>query len=231
MDGAGLGGVQVAEGIHKIDGVRGANAYLVLSPEGAVVVDTGLPGNEARIAEYLKKAGVDKPLWIVLTHPDIDHSGSAAKLKALTGAKVAIHAADAPRLAGEMKLKEVKGAAGLLLSVMSPFIRFTPVKADVLLNGGETMSGLTVVHTPGHTAGSVCLYKDGVAMFVGDALRTDSEGKPGLSSASMTADMEKAKESAKKIAGYRYELLLPGHGPPITKDASKAMAKFVQSSL
>ena len=62
-----------------------------------------MPGNERKIVEYAKKLGMEpgRLSYIILTHPDIDHSGSAAKLKGLTGAKVAIHEADAPRLSGE----------------------------------------------------------------------------------------------------------------------------------
>ncbi|MDG6960268.1 MAG: MBL fold metallo-hydrolase [Nitrososphaerota archaeon] len=224
--------MEVAAGIHRIEGVRGANAYLVVGGEGAVVVDAGMPGNEGRIVGYAKGAGVEPGAirYIVLTHPDIDHSGSVAKLKGLTGAKVAIHEADGPRLAGEKKLKEVRGAAGVLFGLASPFMRFTPVKPDVLLKDGDRVDGLVVIHTPGHTDGSICLYKEGEAIFVGDALRTGSGGEPLLPPGSMTADMQRAKESVKKIAGYRYEVLLPGHGPPITRDASKVMAGFAETS-
>src|SRR5271169_6611056 len=119
--------MELSPGIHRIDGVRGANSFLVVADERAAVIDTGVPGNENKIVEYSKKMGIEpgKISYIILTHADIDHSGSAAKLKDLTGAKVAVHEADAPRVSGEKKLKEVKGAAGLLLGVMGPFMRFT----------------------------------------------------------------------------------------------------------
>lgn len=225
--------MEITKGIHRIERVRGANAYLVLGVEGAVVIDTGMPGNEKRIAEYAKGVGVEPSAlqFIVLTHPDIDHSGSAAKLKSLTNAKVAIHEADAPRLAGEKKLKEVKGPMGVLFSVMSPFMRFTPVRPDIHLKDSDRILGLAVIHTPGHTHGSVSLYKENEAIFVGDALRTDSGGRPRLPSGSMTVDMEQAKESVKKISTYQYKILLPGHGPPMTQDASKVMADFVKRGM
>ena len=225
--------MEVTGTIHRIQHVRGANSYLVLGSEGTVLVDTGMPGNEGRIMEYAKGIGVepDAIKYIVLTHSDVDHSGSAAKLKGLTNAKVAIHEADAPRLAGEKKLKEVKGAAGALLSIAGPFMRFTPVRPDVLLKDADRVGGLLVIHTPGHTAGSICLYKENEAIFVGDALRTDSGGRPRLPSGSMTINMEQAKESVKKISQYQYRILLPGHGPPVTQDASRVMADFVERGL
>jgi len=225
--------MELSPGIHRIEGVRGANSFLVVADEGAAVIDTGLPGNEHRILEYLKKVGVEQGelRYVVLTHADIDHSGSAAKLKGLTGAKVAVHEADAPRVAGEKKLKEVKGAAGLLMGVMGPFMRFTPVKPDLELKDSDKLLDLVVVHTPGHTDGSICLYLEKEAIFVGDALRTDSAGKLGLSPGSFTVDMDQAKDSIRKISTLQYTLLLPGHGEPITKDAQSAMARFVQAGF
>jgi glyoxylase-like metal-dependent hydrolase (beta-lactamase superfamily II) len=222
--------MEITKGIHRIDRVRGANSYLVLADDGAAVIDTGMPGNENRIIEYVRSAGVEpgKLQHIILTHSDIDHSGSAAKLKALTNATLEIHEADAPRLSGEKKLKEVKGAVGVLFGIMGPFIRFTPVKADVLLKDSDRVLDLTVIHTPGHTDGSISLYREGEAIFVGDALRTDSAGRPRLPPAAMTANMEQAKDSVRKISTLQYAILLPGHGSPITQDASKVLADFVQ---
>jgi glyoxylase-like metal-dependent hydrolase (beta-lactamase superfamily II) len=223
--------VEIARGIHHVDQVRGANSYLVLADDNAAVIDTGLPGNEKRIVEYAKRVSVEatRIQYIILTHPDIDHSGSVAGLKSLTGAKVAIHEADAPRLAGEKKLKEIRGAAGVLLGAAGVFMRFTPVKPDILLKDSDRITGLIVIHTPGHTDGSISLYRENDAIFVGDALRTDSEGRPSLSSGSMTANMAQARESARKISTYQYDVLLPGHGPPITHDASRAVADYVRS--
>lgn len=222
--------MEVSPGIHLVEKVKGANSYLVTTEEGAAVIDTGMPGNEKKIVEYAQKLGLEpgKIRFIILTHPDIDHSGSVAKLKGLTSAKVAIHELDAPRLSGEKKLKEVKGAMGVFLGIMDSMMRFVPVKPDVLLKDSDRVLGLVVVHTPGHTEGSISLYKEGEAMFVGDAMRTDSEGRPRPPSASMTANMEMAMESVKRISTYQYAALLPGHGPPIAHDASKIVADFVQ---
>ncbi len=227
-----MGAMELSPGVHKVEGVRGANVYLVTTEEGTAIIDTGLPGNEKKLLGYAAKVGVQPAQisLIVLTHADIDHSGSAAKLKASTGAKLAVHAADAPRVAGEMKLKEVKGGMGLLMGVVSPFMRFTPVKPDLLLKESDTVLGLSVVHTPGHTDGSISLYKEGAVLFVGDALRTDSEGKPMLPPAGFTADMDLAKESIRKVSALSYGLLLPGHGAP-GRGGSASLAAFVASGF
>ncbi|MDA4116364.1 MAG: MBL fold metallo-hydrolase [Thaumarchaeota archaeon] len=225
--------MELSPGVHQIEGVSGANSFLVVTNQDSAVIDTGLPGNEKKIVEYARKQGIEpnKLSYIILTHPDLDHSGSAAKLKGLTGAKVAIHEADAPRLSGEKKLKEVKGGMGLILGVMGVFMKFTPVKPDVVLKDSDRLLDLVVVYTPGHTEGSISLYRERVAMFVGDALRTNSAGKPILPPGGFTVNMDQAKESIRKISALQYAFLLPGHGPPITKDASSALASFVQSGF
>jgi hydroxyacylglutathione hydrolase len=197
------------------------------------LIDTGMPGNAARIVEFLKPLAKEEmeSFTIILTHSDIDHSGSVAELKEKLGnVKVAIHEADAPCLTGEKPFKEVRGLLGLVFKAMSPFMKFEPVRPDVLLKDGEQVDGLTVIHTPGHTRGSICLYSERLkAMFVGDALRTDKNRNPKLPSATMTLNIAEAKNSIRKIASYEFELLLPGHGPPILTDASEKVREFAAS--
>ena len=75
--------MEIISGIHKIEGVRGANCYLVITETGMLVIDTGMPGNGNRIKNYIKELG-KKPSdinYVVLTHADIDHVGSAAELR------------------------------------------------------------------------------------------------------------------------------------------------------
>jgi len=223
--------MEVAKGIDLIPGVRGANSYLIHSQNGAIIVDTGMPGNETKILDYARTLGIEPSsiTTIILTHPDIDHAGSVAKLKKLTNAKVAIHEADAPRLSGEKKMKEAKGALGLVFKVMGVFIKFNPVKPDVLLKDSDKIDGMTIIHTPGHTDGSISVYLPGEALLVGDALRTTTSESLKLPPA--TLDMEKAKESIKTISELSYTCLLPGHGPPIKPNASTKVKQFVDNQF
>jgi glyoxylase-like metal-dependent hydrolase (beta-lactamase superfamily II) len=221
--------LEITDGIHLIPRVRGANAYLVKRDDGITVVDTGLPGNAGKIIDYVQSIGCQASdiKTIVLTHSDMDHSGSVARLKEETKARVAIHEADAPRLSGEKEPKAVKGVLGLLLRAMAAVMRFNRTKADVLLKDSDIIDGLTVIHTPGHTGGSICLYLPGRALFVGDALLTDDERMLSLPRRSMSTDLDQAKESIKKISELKYSVLLPGHGPPIERNASAITKEFV----
>jgi glyoxylase-like metal-dependent hydrolase (beta-lactamase superfamily II) len=192
------------------------------------VIDTGLPGNADRIMSYVESLGRQRTdiKMIILTHPDIDHAGSVARLRIETHSKVGIHEADAPRLSGEKQLKEVRGALGLFLRAMGVFMQFEPVNADLLLKDSDHVDELTVVHTPGHTEGSICLYLPKNAVFVGDALATDNQRKLSLPRKSMSVDLSQAKESVKKIALLEFSVLLPGHGPPIEQNASMITREF-----
>jgi hydroxyacylglutathione hydrolase len=225
--------VKITESIYLVPGVRGANSYIFLGKEALVLVDTGMRGNAAKILEFVRELGKEPAsiAYIVLTHSDMDHSGSVAQLKELTQAKVAIHSADAPRLSGEMKLKEVKGVLGVVFAIMRPSARFKPVNPDILLKDSSTIAGLTVVHTPGHTAGSVSLYLPEEVLLAGDALRTDKKGLPVLPTGAMTANMNQAKESVRKISELKFVILLPGHGPPIMSDASAKLKEFVKNDF
>ena len=71
--------MEILPGIHKIDGVIGANSYLIIEKSGNLIIDTGMPGNTQRIIDYLDKVGpsLRGVFMIVLTHSDIDHTGSA----------------------------------------------------------------------------------------------------------------------------------------------------------
>jgi glyoxylase-like metal-dependent hydrolase (beta-lactamase superfamily II) len=130
-----------------------------------------------------------------------------------------------------MKLKEVKGAMGALFAIMSPFIRFTPVKPDILLEDSGTIAGLTVIHTPGHTDGSVSLYLPDEALFVGDALRTNRKGLLGLPGSSMSVNVDQARASVRKISELSFRYLLPGYGPPIMSNASVKLKEFVMNNF
>jgi glyoxylase-like metal-dependent hydrolase (beta-lactamase superfamily II) len=184
--------------------------------DGVLLVDTGMPGNANRIVAFVRALGHEPGdvRMIAITHADLDHVGSLARLKSITGAKVAVHVDDAPTLAGTHAGKKVKGAMGAVLSVAMRLVRIEPVAADVVLRDGDAVSGFKVMHTPGHTRGSMTLHRDGV-VFSGDALLSDAEGHERPPREAMSADYALALASAAMIRDLGYRILLPGHGEPV----------------
>jgi len=144
----------------------------------------------------------------------------------MTGSRVAIHDGDAPALSGETKLKEVKGILSHIFTLMSKIMKFRLVKPDLLLKEGDEIGGFRVTHTPGHTAGHICLYRPGNFLFAGDALRSDKKGNPRAMSRVMTINIGEAEESARRIAGLEFDILLPGHGTPVIHDTSKKVRQY-----
>lgn len=223
--------MKITEGIYLIPEMGMSNAYLVEDGDKLLVIDTGMPGHAQKIISYIESLGKDPRSieTIVLTHSDLDHSGSTATLKQLTGAKVAIHEADAPRLSGEKPWREAKGAAGLVMKVIGLFMKLRPVPPDIFLKEGDSLGPLIVLETPGHTMGSISLYKPGIALFSGDALLAN--GKELLQKPSRMIDGERAKESIRRMATLEFGYLMPGHGAPVKGNASEKLKNFVDREL
>ena len=220
--------------VHQIPDMGFSNAYVVeLEGQSLAVIATGTPGKEKKILDFVSTLGRGPAdvSYIVLTHPDADHSGSAAALKRATGAKLAIGELDAPRVSGEKKLKETSGFGGLLLGIFGSVMKVEKVKADLELKDGSSIGPMKIVDTPGHTDGSISVYLPGEAIFVRDLLRTDGSGRLKLASANMSRDMEQVKRSAEKISKLDFQKLLPGHGKPIEDGASKALKDFVANGF
>jgi glyoxylase-like metal-dependent hydrolase (beta-lactamase superfamily II) len=203
--------MEVADGVFRVDDMPIANAYLVVADDGLVLVDAGMPWNARRILAFITTIGrqPDQLRDIVLTHCDIDHVGSAAELKRLTGASVAIHERDAAVLAGGRPEK-----GGLALAALYGLLRFRAVTADRILSDGDMIDGFQVMHVPGHTAGSIALISADGMVFSGDALLTDKRGNIIPPRHMQALDPVEAVKSADKIKALQPTLLLAGHGAP-----------------
>ena len=205
--------MRLAEGVYKVDGVRVANVYLVAIDDGLLLVDTGMPGNAKRIVAFMESIGRQAAdlRYVVLTHCDLDHIGSVAALKEMTGARVAIHELDGPVLSGEQR--PPKG--GPLGAVLSRLFRIRHVVPDLLLKDGDVVGGLKVMHVPGHTAGSLVLSREDGVVFSGDALLSDKHGQVRSPDPRLALDRAQALASAERIKALPITLLCTGHGPPV----------------
>jgi glyoxylase-like metal-dependent hydrolase (beta-lactamase superfamily II) len=205
--------MQIAAGVYKVDGLRAANVYLVAIDDGLLLVDTGMPGNAKRILAYIESTGGHAAdlRYIVLTHSDMDHIGSVARLKELTGAKVAIHELDGPVLAGRRRAQK----GGPLMAVFGRLFRIRHVVPDLLLKDGDVVGGLTVIHVPGHTAGSIVLVREDGVVFSGDALISNNEGQVRPPRPRLALDPAQAQASAERIKALPIKLLCTGHGAPV----------------
>ena len=221
----------IGEGIYQIPKVGVSNAYLVeINPNSLILIDTGTSSGGSKVLDYLQKTGRGPNMIseIILTHADPDHSGSAANLKRVTGAKLAAHETDAARVSGQVKnIKETNGIGNLLFNFFGIFMKVDRVKPDILLDDGDQVGPLSIIYTPGHTDGSICVYKPGQTLFAGDTLITSRSGKIQLPSRFLNKNTDQLKKSVEKLTSLEFTSLLPGHGPPITSNASQRLKDFV----
>lgn len=156
------------------------NAHLVRSDKGCILVDTGLPGSERKIGRVLESIGLgfkDISL-IVVTHAHVDHAGSAARIRSLSGAPILAHRGDAPYYARTAAMSFcATGWFGRLFIktrlMFEPYEAFIP---DLLLDDAMPVDlepyGVPgeIRHTPGHTAGSLSVLLDSGEALVGDLI-------------------------------------------------------------
>lgn len=187
-----------------------------------MLVDAGLPGQERAILRRVQAAGGGRLRLIAITHAHLDHYGSAAALRRLTGAPIAIHRTDGEAMArgetllGKPLLGTVRGwgkVVQALLPLFERVLRPEPTPADLCMEEGDGLErfGLeaTVVRTPGHTPGSICLVVEGRLGFVGDLLSTN--GRPHVQRL-YAQDWSLLQESLHRLHGLGLARLYPGHG-------------------
>jgi glyoxylase-like metal-dependent hydrolase (beta-lactamase superfamily II) len=220
--------MEILPDIHQVDGVNG-NCYIVVR-DGLMVIDTGIPGSGKKILGYIREKLHREPgeiRTIIITHFHMDHTGGVAVLKkAAPVAKVAIGKADAGYVSGQESLPVYPGIRGILLKVVGVVMNPGTIRPDILLNDGERIGGLLCLHIPGHTPGSIGLLdQTSGTFFAGDILRYDgtsiTEGPVGF-----TMDLNSSRQSIRKIALLSFSTLLPGHGIPLTGDASGKVRAF-----
>lgn len=219
--------MEIVKGIYQVEGLRGSNAYLVEDMGKLILIDTGTPGNEKKITEEIQKTGhkLTDVSTIVLTHWHVDHVGSLKKMKELTNAKVAVHKADADFVAGK---KPQPKSDNLLIRLYLAVVKAKPVDVDLILKDGDKVGRLIVIHTPGHSEGSIALLdSERKVLFVGDTLVTKNGA---IKLPPLILDQAKERTSIEKLSTLNFDILLSGHGNPITNDASNELKTFLSRS-
>ncbi len=214
--------------IRRIPGVRGAHAYLHDSREGLAVIDPGYTGSHHAVLRFVEEQGLGGIEWVILTHHHIDHAGTAFALCQATGARLAVHQADAPylRVGRPRERMTFWGLADRLPSQLASFVVTCAGGEPRLLEDGDTIAGLTVVHGPGHTPGSICLYSlSESALFVGDVLNNEH----GLRTPPWTVNHShrRAMQAPQRLGPLRYERAYFGHGPAILSGADQCVRAFL----
>jgi len=211
------------------------SCYLIISKE-IVMIDTGMPNKLQLFKKILSKNKIDpaRIKLIVLTHSHFDHCGSASDIRDLTGAKIAIHESERECVEHDKVLipKGVnfngKITQPLIFSFKIPFPKFTP---DIFLNNDPyplTEFGIDgqIIHTPGHTIGSVSVILNSGEAFVGCMAHNGFpfRFKPGLPI--YAQDIGAIKENRKVLIHKVTTFVYPGQVKVVPIEVIKNQLKY-----
>jgi len=182
----------------------------------AIVVDPG--DNIPEIQAVLRRHGLTVKA-IVITHAHIDHIGGAKQLKSITGAPVYMNAAD-------QELYDHLDVQANWLGMPDP----GKTDIDVNVRDGDTLrlgtADFHVLHTPGHTQGSLCLFIPAEGkLAAGDTLFRDSIGRTDLPGGNSRQILSSIK--TRLLTLPEETLVIPGHGPNTTIAREKEMNPFL----
>lgn len=214
--------------IHKLSlGI--CNCYL-LKQDGLILIDAGPPNQVNRLYKKLQEQSI-KPQDISLmlvTHGHWDHIGSISEIKALTGCQVAINYREKDWV--EKSLKPIPPGVGLWGSMvafmgkfMSSRVTFPSTTVDLALDDEEFQLGPwgisgKVLHTPGHTSGSMSVLLDNGQAFVGDLAMNGLPMRIGPGMPSVAEDTNVIKRSWRVLLDNGTKQIYPAHGNHFSVD-------------
>jgi len=175
------------------------NGHLILHPAGNLCIDPVEPADED--LNEIARHGVAR---ILLTNRN--HSRAANKVRARTGARTAIHPADAPHA------------------------RSRSAELDDELHIGEKVGPLIVVGVPGKSPGEIALYwPERKILIVGDAVVGDPPGRCKLLPEKVVDDPARLRQSVRSLLKLDFDILLPGDGAPILQGAKERLRELVDT--
>ncbi len=220
---------KIADGVYSIK-IQHVHAFVIDGDQGVTLIDTGLPKKEGRMLDGLSSIGRSSSdiRAIMLTHSHADHTGSAAALKAQSGAPVFASETDASAVRGEEPAPPPPVA--FRFPFLKPLMRMVPkavgVDVDRFVSEGMRLPGdLTAYETPGHTEGHVSylLKRSGGVLFVGDAA---AHKKGAIVRGYFNARTTTIDASIRRLGSLPFDVACFGHSPalPGARAAFRAFA-------
>ncbi|SMO57126.1 FAD-dependent monooxygenase [Melghirimyces algeriensis] len=208
------------------------NCYMIRGEEGSVLVDTGFPGKTDVLLKKLKRKGVNPKeiSLILLTHGHPDHAGNAAELRQCLGVPVAIHRLEAEwmRTGKTVIPSPVRPFGHVIKALSKPEIpSFEP---DLQIEEGTSLNKYgvkgRVLHTPGHSPGSISLLLDSGDALVGDLMAGGLMFKDRPDYMFLLEDVSLTRNSIKKLLTYKPSRLFFGHGQPASGESAQRCFVF-----
>ncbi|MCL4421262.1 MAG: MBL fold metallo-hydrolase [Candidatus Thermoplasmatota archaeon] len=200
--------MRISDNVQLIEGTM-ANCYYLKINENNILVDSGTKSSAKKIIRFFEGLGIS-PNIVLITHDHPDHIGGLSMIFDRFKPKIYANKIEIPTIQGKERMR----TAGTFMSkVVGGLMKSMPVQ-DVFSIDELKIKDLSVVETPGHTAGSTSFFYEPERMiFVGDAVVVHN-GELSINK-QFTTDMNEAKKSEEKIRSYSPVTILPGHGKPI----------------
>lgn len=246
--------MKIADGVEMLEipailanGPGVIHPALLWDEEIAILVDAGFPGQLGQFRAAVEQAGVpwSRLGMVIVTHSDMDHIGGLAGLLKDAPRPIEVLAGEAekPYIQAErppIRLAQMEGQLDsftgerrrqmqTLYDNLKTNYRKLGVRVDRTPADGEVLpycGGITVIHTPGHTPGHLCLYHGpSKTLIAGDALNVaDGRLLPGPEF--LAFDREEARRSLRKLAGYDVEKVICYHGGLYQDEANRRIGEM-----
>ena len=217
--------LKVTKSVYMVGGPdltdpRDCLCYLVVGGRFRVLIDCGAGPSAGKILRLVQAAAGLPPTHLLITHAHIDHAGGAAEIRRLTGCQVVIHQAEANTLSTGDPERSAAHWYGLALE---------PARPDVTLCGGESIplgkgQELVIVHTPGHTPGSIAAWcrSGGQRVLFGQDIH-------GPFAPYFGSDLGQWRRSMQRLLALEADILAEGHYG-VFKPAEE-VAAFIKNQL
>lgn len=193
-----------------------SNVFIIKANGLVILVDTNTKRNRAKLELKLKKFNIDRIDYLVLTHTHFDHAGNAAFIKEKYGARVIVHNIEkqylesgvSPLPSGSIYITRFLITIAHTFKLKYPY---SPCVADIAIDGNYSFEGtnISIIPSPGHTAGSVSVNVDNEILLVGDAMF-------GIFSFSILPpfadDITQLKQTWKTLHHTGCKMYIPSHG-------------------
>ncbi|HOW30972.1 MAG TPA: MBL fold metallo-hydrolase [Bacteroidales bacterium] len=201
-----------------------SNVFLLSNGSRHILIDTCIGLMRRKLRRRLQKAGVDQVDLLVITHAHFDHANNALMVRDKFKAKVIVHEAEAEILAtgGVVMISGsnpvLKALVRLAMSTVSSLTGCNPCPYDLVVTGSYDLSAwgfnAKIIHTPGHSGGSVSVIVDDEIAIVGDTLFGIF---PWTVFPPFLQDEVQLIESWGKLLDTGCKLFLPAHGSAISR--------------
>lgn len=213
--------IRIAERLHQLESGGFVNSYLIESGQDLTLVDTGHSRSGAALLRELKGNGFD-PKRIgraVLTHAHPDHAGGIGALKELRHIRVYVHPKELPVLEGKAPMPRPEGLAGAFLGMLGERLLPRPRSdAAFAVEPGTPVRGIPqwqILHTPGHTAGSISLFNPASQILLCGDVLSSRGGAPHAFWKGFNQDNAALRRSIGALSKMDVDILCCGHGPVV----------------